>query len=198
MITALLDAHTRCLEAKTINNQLGSGVGLMGAVMEGSQKMTPSDMNFERDMSGCKIRNSQWKIVQRLWCTSTRACSMFEKGCWNSLVLTKKENNLSIETTEGNKVPFIKCLVCPKVFQILSYRQWGLWKGLMLGIVFLEDIKFDINYHKLSSFQQHTLIISQFPWVRSPARVDLGSPIQSPTKLQGKYQLGYVFFWILN
>ena len=37
----------------------------MGSVMEGSQKMTASEVNLERDKNGYKMMNSQLEIVQR-------------------------------------------------------------------------------------------------------------------------------------
>lgn len=65
VITEKIKVNTWCLEAKTINNYAQE----LGGVTEVSRKMTTSEVNFERDRRGCKMRKSEklFKVLMYIY-----------------------------------------------------------------------------------------------------------------------------------
>ena len=74
------------------------------------------------------------------------------------MVLNRRDNDSSTEITEESKTPFIKSLLCPtKVFTFYLVGSVS-FAEVDAGDNTLEDIIFNTNYHKLSSFKQHTFV----------------------------------------
>lgn len=67
------------------------------------------------------------------------------------MVLTRTDNNLSIEIKEGGKTPFAKSLMCPTKVRKFYLVGNGSFTEIVAGNNIFEDIIFSTNYHKLRS-----------------------------------------------